>query len=130
MKRTNVSPRNSKCIVTIINPLVDNDQNLECRICYESDGKLLKVCSCSGSIEYVHHHCIKTWIEIFPKNHPNHYYCPVCKEKYNLNCDKINYKEYENDRESDSFLKICLFVFLIFFVSCILIILINISISY
>ena len=43
MKRASTSPRNSKCIVTIINPLVENDQNLECRICFESDGKLLSM---------------------------------------------------------------------------------------
>jgi len=128
MKRANVSPRNSKCIVTIINPLVDNDQNLECRICYESDGKLLKVCSCSGSIEYVHPHCIETWIERFPKNHPNHYYCPVCKEKYNLNCDKINYIEDEN--EPDNFIrKWFLFLFFILFI-IVFIILITMSVSY
>lgn len=128
MKRANVSPRNSKCIVTIINPLVDNDQNLECRICYESDGKLLKVCSCSGSIEYVHPHCIETWIERFPKNHPNHYYCPVCKEKYNLNCDKINY--IEDESEPDNFIRkwfLCLF-FILFIIAFIL--LITMSVSY
>ena len=113
MKRASISPRNSKCIVTIINPLVENDQNLECRICFESDGKLLKVCSCSGSIEYVHPHCIETWIERFPKDHPNHYYCPVCKEKYNLNCDKINYIEDENT--PDNFIRKCLYFYFLFY---------------
>ena len=128
MKRASISPRNSKCIVTIINPLVENDQNLECRICFESDGKLLKVCSCSGSIEYVHPHCIETWIERFPKDHPNHYYCPVCKEKYNLNCDKINYIEDENT--PDNFIrKFLMCLFFILFIT-LFIILITMSVSY
>ena len=128
MKRASTSPRNSRCIVTIINPLVENDQNLECRICFESDGKLLKVCSCSGSIEYVHPHCIETWIERFPKDHPNHYYCPVCKEKYNLNCDKINYIEDENT-PNNFIRKLFLFLFFILFIT-LFIILITMSVSY
>ena len=70
---------NSKCVITVINPVVANDQELECRICYKSDGQLLNVCSCSGSIEYVHIECIEKWINTFPKNHQNHSKCEICK---------------------------------------------------
>ena len=90
MRRSSVSPKNNKCVVTIINPLVDNNRRLECRICLESDGELLKVCSCSGSIEYVHLKCIKNWVERFPVNHENHIKCEICKQNYLLDLNSKN----------------------------------------
>ena len=119
MKRPSLSPRNNKCIVTVLNPLVENSQDIECRICFESDGKLLKVCSCSGSIEHVHIKCIKKWIETFPKNHPNHYYCDICHQKYHLNYGE---NDLENYNDPNHFCKVTCFTFLfIFFVACIII---------
>lgn len=106
MKITNYP--NSKCVITVINPLVDNDQELECRICYESDGRLLNVCSCSGSIEYVHIECIERWINTFPKNHKNHYKCEICNQNYYL-----NYKQKIQKKDKYNLYRI-IFVFLFF----------------
>ena len=39
-----------------------------CRICYEDNedvSKLLSPCACSGSMEYIHKHCLIKWIEIY-----------------------------------------------------------------
>ena len=39
----------------------------ECRICLESespdDNQLLTPCSCTGSVQYIHTNCFKTWID-------------------------------------------------------------------
>ena len=104
MRRSSVSPKNNKCVVTIINPLVDNNRRLECRICLESDGELLKVCSCSGSIEYVHLKCIKNWVERFPVNHENHIKCEICKQNYLLDLSKNKTDKDSQDCRSLIFL--------------------------
>ena len=51
-----------------------------CRICHESSeetSKLLKPCKCNGSMEFVHFHCLKEWIE---SSHND--VCSVCMTKY------------------------------------------------
>ena len=43
---------------------IDNPEegSIRCRICYELARPLISVCSCSGSIAYVHEDCILDWI--------------------------------------------------------------------
>tara|TARA_B110000908_G_C10266591_1_gene464582 strand:- start:4069 stop:4446 length:378 start_codon:yes stop_codon:yes gene_type:complete len=106
---TKVSPQKFKSIITVINPLVENYRDVECRICYDSSDMLIKVCACSGSIEYVHLKCIEIWINNFPKNHPKHYSCEICKQPYFL-----DYKSLKNTLE-DSNVKSMSINFLILF---------------
>lgn len=93
------SPRNTipvTCPVIINNPIVDNDEVI-CRICYDSTGRLYQVCNCSGSIKYVHSECLSRWLSTLPNNHYNNTYCELCNEKYkfkNITIEKetiINY---------------------------------------
>ena len=89
-KKSELDPKDQHCKVTIINPLIENFQEMQCRICLDSDGQLLKVCNCSGSIEFVHLKCIKTWINTFSVRDRNHSFCELCNTKYQLS---INIKE-------------------------------------
>lgn len=43
----------------------------------ENESKLLKVCSCTGTQELVHYHCLKSWVES-----SNSKKCSVCKSFY------------------------------------------------
>ena len=62
---------------------IDHDEEKICRICYEEDeniSKLLYPCACSGSIKYIHDHCLREWIKtknILMKN----YKCELCHKK-------------------------------------------------
>tara|TARA_B100001063_G_scaffold246858_1_gene288108 strand:+ start:502 stop:1437 length:936 start_codon:yes stop_codon:yes gene_type:complete len=57
-----------------------------CRICYDDNedvSKLLSPCACSGSMEYIHKHCLIKWIET--KNTSiNNFKCELCKKKLTL----------------------------------------------
>ena len=123
MRRTSISPKNNKCVVTIVNPLVKNDREFFCRICLESNGKLLKVCSCSGSIEYVHLDCIQTWVNRFPVNHENHIKCEICKQKYLMSFELENASK--NNLDTIQYCRTLTFLLLglIFIIAIILVIL-------
>ena len=69
---------------SIINPIYIAPNLPECRICLENEGELINICGCSGTAEFVHKECIENWVNRFPKDHPNHYKCQICNEKYNL----------------------------------------------
>lgn len=48
----------------------------QCRYCYESNGKLISICDCKGSVKWVHGECAKSWI--LTKQDTK---CPVCKSE-------------------------------------------------
>tara|TARA_B100001248_G_C27392236_1_gene463138 strand:+ start:1312 stop:2004 length:693 start_codon:yes stop_codon:yes gene_type:complete len=52
-----------------------------CRICYESEGELLKACDCSGTQGLVHRKCLKRWITDYAidKDH-----CEICKQEWQI----------------------------------------------
>ena len=39
-----------------------HEHDIRCRICYESSEKLISICGCTGTIQYVHEECILNWI--------------------------------------------------------------------
>ena len=92
-KKSELDLNDQQCKVTIINPLIENFQEMKCRICLDSDDQLLKVCNCSGSIEFVHLKCIKTWINTFSITHRNYSFCELCNTKYQLSSNDI--KDYK-----------------------------------
>lgn len=55
-----------------------NNEEKMCRICYEIDENLLlSPCACSGTMAYIHDHCLKKWIRV--KNIPfENYRCEQC----------------------------------------------------
>tara|TARA_Y100000591_G_scaffold140881_1_gene121037 strand:- start:334 stop:1206 length:873 start_codon:yes stop_codon:yes gene_type:complete len=65
------------------------EENIEekiCRICYEEDetqSKLLKPCACSGTMGYIHEHCLTKWIETKQKSISS-YRCELCHKKLML----------------------------------------------
>eukprot|EP00629_Pelagomonadales_sp_RCC1024_P016287 CAMPEP_0119270958 /NCGR_PEP_ID=MMETSP1329-20130426/7752_1 /TAXON_ID=114041 /ORGANISM="Genus nov. species nov., Strain RCC1024" /LENGTH=157 /DNA_ID=CAMNT_0007270995 /DNA_START=119 /DNA_END=589 /DNA_ORIENTATION=- len=56
---------------------VDDDAAPICRICYESEGPLLRPCDCSGSMAYVHAGCLARWLGARPDVARRG--CQVCK---------------------------------------------------
>ena len=66
------------------NPLYEQSEINECRICLEESDDLICICGCKGTAQYVHKECIEEWINRFPVNHPNHTRCQLCNEKYKL----------------------------------------------
>lgn len=64
----------------------ENTQEKICRICYEEDeteSKLLNPCACSGTIGYIHEHCLKKWIKTKQLTISN-YKCELCHKKLML----------------------------------------------
>ena len=52
-----------------------------CRICYESEGDLLKACHCSGTQGLVHRKCLKRWITDYAIDKER---CEICKQKWQI----------------------------------------------
>jgi hypothetical protein len=58
---------------------------MECRICFDSGSEpLISPCKCTGSMKWVHKTCLQTWV-----NHKKDYKCPVCKEKFVIERNKL-----------------------------------------
>ncbi|KAI7735841.1 hypothetical protein M8C21_009756, partial [Ambrosia artemisiifolia] len=64
---------------------VDDDDDEEedvCRICRntgDADNPLRYPCACSGSIKFVHQHCLLQWLD-----HSNARHCEVCKHPFSF----------------------------------------------
>ena len=56
----------------------------DCRICLETDYNLINPCSCRGSAEFVHTHCLEKWRGL-DSDLKKYTYCDVCNSKYNTN---------------------------------------------
>ena len=63
---------------------MEYNQVKECRICLGDEGKLLSVCKCKGTQEYVHLKCINRWRFSFPPSHDRHIICNLCFAPYNI----------------------------------------------
>lgn len=58
---------------------------MTCRICLENDGTTIRgVCDCTGSMAFVHKHCITRWIIESGKKK-----CEVCHANYRLSVPTI-----------------------------------------
>jgi len=109
---------------TKINPLYCNDieeaeeeyeeeEEKVCRICLETNGHLINVCGCKGSVKYVHKECIEKWQKMAPTLESKTY-CQLCKEKY----------EFEGMYKQNKRIDIMFLCFAILFV-CFIVILIT-----
>ena len=59
----------------------DKQESDSCRVCMESSeetSQLIKPCNCKGSVEFIHFHCLKKWID---HSHDDDI-CGICKTKY------------------------------------------------
>ena len=63
-------------------PMINNFTELEkrCRYCYMTTHpqSMIAPCKCTGSVKYVHIHCLERWKRI--KNNPKK--CEICNRKY------------------------------------------------
>ena len=60
-----------------------NNEEKICRICYETDETesiLISPCACSGTMAYIHDHCLKKWIKIKNISYDN-YRCEQCRKE-------------------------------------------------
>lgn len=65
---------------------METDHDIICRICHGEDGDengrlIANVCSCKGSMKYVHLVCLNTWRRTRPENY---FTCINCKQPYKL----------------------------------------------
>ena len=67
-----------------------------CRICFSGseEGRLIRPCLCSGSMQYVHVHCLNEW-RTQSANPRSFYECDQCNYKYNL--ERTKYAAYLED---------------------------------
>jgi len=115
-----VYPRN--VIINVQNNLyIDHAEEKMCRICYENDedmSKLLSPCACSGSIKYIHDHCLREWIKT--KNiRMKNYECELCHKKLFLKRLYVEEK-FRLLGIYDKNYKYCIDIFLYFFITNIL----------
>lgn len=70
--------------------LYDRTHTPLCRICYESNGDLLRACACNGTQGLIHRKCLKTWVTKY-SNSPTE--CEICKEPWRIEletpCEKF-----------------------------------------
>jgi len=69
-----------------------NTEDKMCRICYEEDEEISQIispCACSGTMAFIHVHCLKKWIDTKNVLY-NDYRCEQCKENLTL---QRTYKE-------------------------------------
>ena len=67
---------------TKINPLYYKEKDI-CRICLESEGEMLNICHCKGSIKFVHKECIELWINT-TNNIEARTKCQLCQTNFDL----------------------------------------------
>ena len=73
--------------VDITLPDVINGIEKECRFCHETEGKLIAPCKCSGSVKWIHPHCLDEWRTLCPKK-ASFVRCDICNQMYVL--DKLD----------------------------------------
>ena len=73
------------------NNKISNEKNM-CKFCYESEGELVNVCNCKGSLGYVHIKCLNEWqlkTILNQSTHPEQQVnsdiiCSICKSEYKI----------------------------------------------
>ncbi|KAG2460571.1 MARH7 ligase, partial [Polypterus senegalus] len=77
------------------------DEGDLCRICQSGVGTpgnpLLEPCKCTGSLQYVHHDCLKLWLQTKIKSGAELsavQTCELCKENLNLDLNEFDVTEY------------------------------------
>ena len=61
----------------------EEDDEKRCRVCLEGeeDGPLVQPCACSGSIKWIHEHCLERWRRTSPREDAA-YCCGECRDYY------------------------------------------------
>lgn len=105
--------------ISLILPVADSDYfppEPMCKICLSSENpeSLVSPCKCSGSLAYVHQHCLKQWIykrldkPVYPGQFSQYNInCEICKTDYRFNSILQNYLSFSLP------LEIALYLFLI-----------------
>ena len=58
----------------------DDDTEIECRICRDTEGEMVSPCLCRGSMEYVHEKCMYEWVKTKWRSHGTYGKCEVCQQ--------------------------------------------------
>ena len=69
------------------------DLSKSCRICLEStldpEDQWIEPCSCRGTVQWVHHECLKIWIQVSDRKT-----CDICNSEYRVKADTSIFKQY------------------------------------
>ena len=60
---------------------IKTESKNDCWICYDSthDHDLISPCMCKGDVAFVHHECLRRWLQTEETKH-----CSVCNYKYQI----------------------------------------------
>ncbi|XP_028674300.2 probable E3 ubiquitin-protein ligase MARCHF10 [Erpetoichthys calabaricus] len=99
------------------------DEGDLCRICQSGVGTpsnpLLKPCKCTGSLQYVHHDCLKQWLQTKIKSGAELsavQTCELCKENLNLDLNEFDVTEYyqkHHETQSLEFINTGIYLFML-----------------
>uniref|UniRef100_A0AAR2JIN8 RING-type E3 ubiquitin transferase n=1 Tax=Pygocentrus nattereri TaxID=42514 RepID=A0AAR2JIN8_PYGNA len=85
----------------------DEEDEDVCRICQckgtSPTNPLLSPCQCSGSLQYIHHDCLKRWIQTKIKSGAELSVvktCELCKGSLTLDLDDFDVEEYYSQHRS------------------------------
>lgn len=79
---------------------------------HEKNSKLIIPCKCAGSIKYVHHGCLKTWVKSHYNTNLLEAKCEICKEYFLLSRPTI-YSEKKAKKDKISAIKSLILLLLI-----------------
>ncbi|EAR90312.2 FHA domain protein, putative (macronuclear) [Tetrahymena thermophila SB210] len=112
------------------------EEQVYCRICLDSQsdsetGQLQNVCSCNGSLKYIHHQCLWYYIEKKINNQieqsfPLQVQCELCKESYRIQFEMITQAnpaqvvKQNFIRQSQPYSLFFILIFVLFIISVIL----------
>jgi len=77
-------------VVTVREEEEKTEELHQCRICMEEEvceDELVAPCTCSGTQQWVHPDCLRTWRRQFQKMHLHRSVCPVCRTFYTVPVD-------------------------------------------
>lgn len=74
----------------------ETSMSATCRICFDgkSRGPLYSPCACTGSVKYIHSHCLLRWVDTMPESdtHPT---CELCMSVYNIGYNRPREKDID-----------------------------------
>ncbi|KAL4433477.1 hypothetical protein ABPG74_002874 [Tetrahymena malaccensis] len=108
-----------------------------CKVCFEGEsvvqekGELIYPCLCSGSCQYIHEQCLKTWIvsrgqNIFAAK------CEICNYKYQIKCEqkkKLNLRYSWRQNQTGAIITIIFTTFFIISFGVLILFIIDIALT-
>jgi len=73
--------------------MTGEEEDKICRNCHEAGGDLIKPCSCTGDIKWVHRDCLNTWRSVSP-NPKSFSHCDICGQPYYMRRKKLGAGPY------------------------------------